>query len=286
MTRKEKMEQIEAQLLEGIQEYFVSEKYTTLLKVMSKFHHYSANNCILIAVQCPEATYVTGYGKWKTMNRIVKKGEKAIRIISPCPYKQINEETGEEEEHLTFRAASVFDISQTMQIPGTPQMHFGIEELSGNVPDYDRLIAAIIKAAPCPVSYVQISGGAKGYYKPADDIIAVCKGMSQLQTVKTLIHEIAHACLHNTEANKIRETDRNTKEIEAESTAYIVASCLGLDTSEYSFEYIASWSGKDNLSAVNTALKNIQHTADRIFGAIEKEFGCQVENWRMGENMQ
>ena len=284
MTRKEKMEQLEARLMEGIQEYFVSEKYATLLKVMSKFRHYSVNNCILIASQYPEATYVTGYGKWKTMNRIVKKGEKAIRIISPCLYKVTNEETGEEEELLRFRAASVFDISQTIQIPGTPQLRFEIEELTGDVPDFDRLIKAITKVSPCPVSYVEISDGAKGYYRPADNTIAVCEGMSQLQTVKTLIHEIAHACLHNPEASKICEKDRNMREIEAESTAYIVASCLGLDTSDYSFEYIASWAGKDNLSAVIAALKSIQYTADRMFLAIEKEFGCPVEKWRMGEN--
>ena len=173
MTRKQKMEQLEAQLLEGIQEYFVSEKYATLLKVMSRFHRYSANNCILIACQCPEASYVTGYSKWKTMNRIVKRGEKAIRIISPCPYKQINEETGEEEERLTFRAASVFDISQTVQIPGMPQIDFEIKELTEDVPDYDRLIVAITKIAPCPICYVQIENGAKGYYRLDNNSIAI-----------------------------------------------------------------------------------------------------------------
>lgn len=271
MTRKEQMQDIEEKLKAGVAEYFTSEKYATLLKIMSRFHNYSVNNCILIAAQFPKASYVTGYANWKnSFNRIVKKGERAIRIIAPCPYKKINEETGEEEERLSFRTTSVFDISQTIQIPETEIISFGCSELKGDVPEYDRLLSAILSVSPCPVVYEEIESTTNGYYVPSECRIAIRNGMSQLQTIKTLIHEIAHAMLHNPEAAKEREINRETKEIEAESTAFIISTFLGLDTSEYSFEYIAGWAGKDNLKAVSTALKNIQTTANKLYDSILK----------------
>ena len=114
---------------------------------MGKFHHYSFNNALLITSQCPHASYVTSYSTWKNnFNRIVRKGEKAIRIIAPCPYKTTNKKTGEEEDRLAFRAVSVFDISQTIQIPETDEIPFKLPELTGNVPDYDILIRAVSKS--------------------------------------------------------------------------------------------------------------------------------------------
>lgn len=271
MKRNEQMKEIEMKLQAGVEEYFQSDKYAKLLKMMSKFHNYSFNNCLLIMLQCPYASYVSGYSTWKhTFHRIVKKGEKAIRIVAPCPHKIVDEDTGEETVYMTYRATSVFDISQTMQIPNTEEIKLGIEELHGDVKDYDCLLKAIIETSPVPVSYEQTMGGIKGYYVPKEHRIVVGCGMSELQTVKTLIHEITHALLHNPDAIKERKTDRDTQEIEAESTAFIVSSLLGLDTSEYSFEYIANWAGKDNLKAVNSAMKNIQDTANQLYDEIQQ----------------
>lgn len=270
MSRKEQMDALEQKLKNGITEYFTSEKYAVLLKVMSKFHHYSFNNAVLIAAQCPQASYVTGYTNWKqSFNRIVRKGEKAIRIIAPCPYKVTNEETGEVEEKLSFRAASVFDISQTMQIPETEEIRLELPELIGDVADFESIIGAIIAAASASVSYEPVAGGAKGCYLPSEHRIIIQPDMSQLQTIKTLIHESAHAHLHNPEALKGRKADRETKEIEAESVAFIVSDMLGFDTSEYSFEYIATWEGKDDLKLLNASMKWIRDTANTMFDNIQ-----------------
>lgn len=269
MTRKEQLQEIEERLKNGVEEYFTSEKYASLLRIMSKFHNYSFNNCILIATQCPQASFVTGYSNWKTsFNRIVKRGEKAIRIIAPCPYTKVNEEKGEEEKRIFFRTTSVFDLSQTIQIPNTEEVQFGIEELTGDVPDYERLLNAIIATSTCPVSYKKPKGSVKGYYAPLEKKIVVCEGMSELQTIKTLLHEIAHSLLHNPEEMEERKVRRDTKEVEAESTAFIVATLLGLDTSDYSFEYIAGWNGKDNLKALSAAMKQVQDTANQMYDNI------------------
>lgn len=271
MKRNEQMKEIEMKLQAGVEEYFQSEKYATLLKMMSKFHNYSFNNCLLIMLQCPYASYIAGFSTWKnSFHRSVKKGEKAIRIIAPCLHKHVDEDTGEETVYTTYRATSVFDISQTMQIPNTEEIKLGIEELHGDVKDYDCILNAIVETSPVPVSYEQTVGGIKGFYAPVENRIVVGSGMSELQTVKTLIHEITHALLHNPDAIKERKTDRDTQEIEAESTAFIVSSLLGLDTSEYSFEYIANWAGKDNLKAVNSAMKNIQDTANQLYDEIQQ----------------
>lgn len=271
MKRNEQMKEIEMKLQAGVEEYFQSEKYATLLKIMSKFHNYSFNNCLLIMLQCPYASYVAGFSTWKnSFHRSVKKGEKAIRIIAPCLHKHVNEDTGEETVYMTYRATSVFDISQTMQIPNTEEIKLGIEELHGDVKDYDCILNAIVETSPVPVSYEQTVGGIKGFYAPVEKRIVVGSGMSELQTIKTLLHEISHALLHNPDAIKERKTDRDTKEIEAESTAFIVSSLLGLDTSEYSFEYIANWAGKDSLNVVNDAMTNIKDTANQLYDEIQQ----------------
>ena len=271
MTRNEQMKEIEMKLQAGVEEYFQSDKYATLLKMMSKFHNYSFNNCLLIMLQCPYASYIAGFSTWKnSFHRSVKKGEKAIRIIAPCLHKHVDEDTGEETVYTTYRATSVFDISQTMQIPNTEEIKLGIEELHGDVKDYDCILNAIVETSPVPVSYEQMVGGIKGFYAPVENRIVVGSGMSELQTIKTLLHEISHALLHNPDAIKERKTDRDTKEIEAESTAFIVSSLLGLDTSEYSFEYIANWAGKDSLKVVNDAMINIKDTANQLYDEIQQ----------------
>lgn len=169
MKRNEQMKEIEMKLQAGVEEYFQSEKYATLLKIMSKFHNYSFNNCLLIMLQCPYASYVAGFSTWKnSFHRSVKKGEKAIRIIAPCLHKHVDEDTGEETVYMTYRATSVFDISQTMQIPNTEEIKLGIEELHGDVKDYDCILNAIVETSPVPVSYEQTVGGIKGFYAPVE----------------------------------------------------------------------------------------------------------------------
>lgn len=274
-NRKQKLDDIEEKLRTGIDNFFTSARYRELLRIMSKFHMYSFNNILLIALQCPQATYVTGYQNWKNFNRIVRRGEKAIRIIAPCPYKKENTETGEEEEHIFFRTASVFDISQTIQIPETEEIHLDIPELTTSVLNYENLISAITTAAGIPVTYENLRGSAKGCYYPKNNRIAIQIGMSELQTVKTLIHETAHSRLHNLEATEDPKPDRKTKEIEAESVAFMVAAMLGLDTSDYTFEYIASWSGKDNKKFLDASMKRIRETANILYEDIQKNLAAQ-----------
>lgn len=269
-NNKKKLDEIEQKLKTGVKEFFTSERYMELLKIMSRFHNYSFNNALLIATQCPQATYVTGFQNWKHLNRIVRKGEKAIRIIAPCPYKRTNEKTGEEEEHIFFRAASVFDISQTIQIPEAEEIHLDIPELTENVSDYNHLLTAITQAATVPVFYEEIPGSSKGCYYPSENRIAIQIGMPELQTVKTLIHETAHAHLHNTETLKQRPVDRKTGEIEAESIAFMVSHMLGLDTSDYSFEYIAGWEGKNDQKSLDSSMKIIRDTASTLYEEIQE----------------
>ena len=272
LKRNEQMKELEMKLQAGVEEYFKSDKYATLLKVMSKFHNYSFNNCVLIMMQCPQASYVAGYSTWrKSFNRNVKRGEKAIRIVAPYPHKVVDEDTGEEMVYMNYRPTSVFDISQTAQIPDTEEVQLGIKELQGQVENYELLLRAIMESSPVPISYERIAGQIKGYYAPNENRIAVCTGMSELQTIKTLLHEITHALLHNPDAIKERKVDSHAKEIEAESTAFIVSSLLGLDTSEYSFEYVAGWAGKDNLKAISQAMNQIQSIAFQLYEDIQSK---------------
>ena len=264
-TEKQKVQEITDKLEEGLKELFESEKYKTYLSTMSKFHNYSFNNTLLIAMQKPEATLVAGYKAWqKNFERHVNKGEKSIRILAPAPYK-IKEErdkldpvTGEmmfdengmpqkEEVEVTipaFRAVSVFDVSQT---DGKPIQELEAQELLSAVEGYEDFVQALINVAPVPIGFEDIPGDSKGYFHTEEKRIAVQENMSESQTLKTMVHEVVHSMLHNKEINRddLMEApakDRNTKEVEAESVAYTVCQHFGIDTSDYSFGYIAGWS--------------------------------------------
>lgn len=259
-TEKQKVQEITDKLEEGLKELFESEKYKTYLSTMSKFHNYSFNNTLLIAMQKPEATLVAGYKAWqKNFERHVNKGEKAIRILAPAPYK-IKEErdkldpvTGEmmfdengmpqkEQVEVTipaFRAVSVFDVSQT---DGKPIPELEAQELLSTVEGYEDFVQALMNVAPVPIGFEDIPGDSKGYFHTEEKRIAVQENMSESQTLKTMVHEVAHFMLHNKEINRddlIEEPakDRNTKEVEAESVAYTVCQHFGIDTSDYSFGY-------------------------------------------------
>lgn len=266
------MEELTQMLQTGLEEYATSEKYRDLLRVMSLFHNYSANNCLLIALQCPHASYVAGYTSWRNnFHRQVKKGEKAIRIISPVKYKKKNEED-EEEERIGFKSASVFDISSTVQIDSMEPVTIGVEDLQGHVENYKDFLDAFQSVSPVPVDFRLFDGDARGYYSDTEKIIVVQDGMTERQSVKTLIHEIAHAMLHTKEQLQECKKDRKQKELEAESVAYIVCEHYGFDSEDYSFPYIVGWVGTGFQDILKESMTVIQKTADQIIIGVNKYF--------------
>ncbi len=291
-TEKQKVKEITDKLEEGLKELFESEKYKNYLSTMSKFHNYSFNNTLLITMQKPEATLVAGYQAWqKNFNRHVKKGEKGIRILAPAPYK-IKEErdkldpvTGElvfdengmpqkEEVEIkipAFRVVSVFDVSST---EGEPIPELEAKELSDTVEGYEDFKQAVMNVAPVPIGFEDIPGGSKGYYNTEERRIAVQEGMSESQTLKTMLHETAHSLLHNKEASRdisAPAKDRNTKEVEAESIAFTVCSRFGIDVSNYSFNYIGGWSSGRDMKELKSSLDTIRRTSSELITGIEEQ---------------
>ena len=266
------MEELTQMLQTGLEEYATSEKYRDLLRVMSLFHNYSANNCLLIALQCPHASYVAGYTSWRNnFHRQVKKGEKAIRIISPVKYKKKNEED-EEEERIGFKSASVFDISSTVQIDSMEPVTIGVEDLQGHVENYKDFLDAFQSVSPVPVDFRLFDGDARGYYSDTEKIIVIQDGMTERQSVKTLVHEIAHAMLHTKEQLQDCKKDRKQKELEAESVAYIVCEHFGFYSEDYSFPYIVGWGGTGFQDILKESMTVIQKTADQIITGVNKYF--------------
>lgn len=285
-TREEKMSDIQKKLEDGVTGIFNSEKYKEYIRAMSKFPHYSVNNCILIAIQCPEASLVCGYRKWQTeFNRTVNKGEHGIMILAPIKTKtEVTEEVFDEYgkavvdingEHLTekvvrecqiFRPVYVFDVSQTSGDP-IPSI---AEKLTSDVESFDVLKSILMEVSPVPISFEKIDGGANGYFSPGSQRIVIEESLPQLQMVKTMIHEIAHASLGH--GSKEDKWDKSAKEVQAESVAYWVTSMLGLDTSDYSFGYISGWSKDKEVSELKDNLELIKETADTLSLKIEERF--------------
>ena len=289
VDRKQQMKEITERLEQGVKDIFTSEMYTTYLRTMAKFHNYSFNNTLLIAMQRPDATLVAGFNAWKNkFNRYVKKGEKGIQIIAPAPIKEVEErekidkdtglavlnENGEPEmervEYVIprFRVTTVFDVSQT---DGEPIPSLEVNELTASVKDYALLMAAIEQVSPVPIRFDEIEGDAKGYYSDADKEICIQVGMGESQTIKTMIHEVAHAMLHNSDFMKQNgeEKDRLTKETEAESIAFTVCSALGIDTSDYSFPYVASWASGKEMKELKDSMDTIRLTAADFLEKLE-----------------
>ena len=289
----EKLKEITDRLEQGITELFESERYREYLRVMSKFHNYSFNNTLLIAMQKPDASLVAGFSAWKNnFGRNVMKGQKGIKIIAPSPYKvkqemkKIDPHTQQpiigkdgkpvtEEKEITipaYKVVSVFDVSQT---EGKELPDIAVDELTGDVERYKDFFAALEKTSPVPIGFEQIAGGSHGYYHLEDKRIAIDEGMSELQTLKTAIHEIAHAKLHDIDLNAPENeqqprVDRRTREVEAESVAYTVCQHYGLDTSDYSFGYVAGWSSGRELSELKSSLETIRSAAAEIINSIDE----------------
>lgn len=270
--KKEEMDDLFHRIDEGVKAVFESEKYKEYLRVMSKFTDYSARNCLLIAMQKPDASLVAAYGKWKSLGRQVNKGESGIAILAPIPYKikreeQADDEQPEEIEGIAFKKVYVFDVSQTS---GKDLPEY-MQELNGEIEpeQMTAVLDALRRATGIPISFEDIPGGAKGYYSHAEDKIVIQTGMSDTQTLKTAFHESAHKLLHdeNLEIPTVKSS-RGEKEVQAESTAFIVADHFGLDTSEYSFPYIASWSSGKQLEQLNRVLSEIQTAARTLITAV------------------
>ena len=266
---KEITEQLEA----GVKEVFTSGKFADYLATMAKFYDYSANNCLLIMMQNPAATHVASYKKWQNdFKRQVRKGEKSIMILAPIQHKAVKEvknEKGEIEQQevhwLTFKAVPVFDISQTdgEELPSL------VHDLMGDLEQYYEKMEALKAVSPVPIEFEDITSGAHGYFSPAEKRIAIKLGMSAQQTFKTTVHEIAHAILH-CEGGEQENADRDTMEVQAESVAYTVCTYMGIETSEYSFGYVAGWSGDKDVKQLTRSLEVIRKTAKTIIDGLQK----------------
>lgn len=288
----EKLKEITDRLEQGISEIFESDRYKEYLSVMSKFHNYSFNNTLLIAMQKPDASHIAGFNSWKNeFGRNVRKGEKGIKIIAPSPFKVKKEmdkidpttqrpvmgkdgKTVTEEREVTipaFKVVAVFDVSQT---EGKELPDIAVDALTGDVESYKEFFVALEKTAPVPVAFEKMDSGTHGYYHLEDKRIAIAEGMSELQTLKTTIHEIAHAKLHDIDLNapiseQQSRPDRRTREVEAESIAYTVCQHYGLDTSDYSFGYVAGWSSGKELAELKSSLETIRSTAAELINTID-----------------
>ena len=270
---KNNLEEITKQLEQGVKEVYTSERYAEYLAFVGRFYNYSVGNTILIWMQMPTASLVAGYKAWQTkFKRQVKKGEKGIRILAPCPRKFVKlvkdedgNETEKEIQYTAFRATTVFDISQTEgdEIPAF------ITDLEGNVERFAEIVGKLEGLAPCPVSFESFEGSAKGYYDHAENKIVVQDGLSETQSVKTLVHEIAHAILHNDQDGEQKDADRHMKEVQAESVAFTVCSAMGIDTSEYSFGYVASWSEGREVKELQASMEVIRKTAQLILEGLK-----------------
>lgn len=291
-SQRERIQELTDELEKGVAAVFESDAYKAFLECCAKFHDYSLNNCLLILSQCPEASRVAGYVDWqKKFGRHVVKGAKGIKILAPCIYKEQVDGKENEEHHadkesattekktverLGFRVVTVFDVSMT---EGKELPSIGVDELTGEVKDYRKIFNALVSISPVPVYFEDIEGGAKGYYNDAEKRIAVKTGMSEAQTVKTLLHEISHATYHSRETLDQHENlDRRHKESEAEGLAFCVGKALNIiDSSEYSFPYIASWATGKETKELKESLERIRSAADEMITGIDKALERQAK---------
>ena len=305
-TNKERLKEITDGIEQGIKELFQSEKYRTYLSVMSRFHRYSVNNTMLIYFQRPDASLVAGFQKWKNQfGRHVKQGERGITIIAPTPFKKKIEEVKldpdtkapmldqdgrqiMEEKEISipmYRPVKVFDVAQTDGKP-LPQL---ASTLTGNVEQYEVFTEALRRSAPVPISFKALAPNLDGYFSPGDQAITIREGMSQVQTVSAMVHEIAHSKLHDYEKQQaeasagkdgaeIVKKDRHTEEVEAESISYAVCQYYGIETGDNSFGYIASWSEGKELKELRASLETINRTASDLISSVNYHYTKQEKD--------
>lgn len=286
--RADELHQITDKLEKGVKDVFQSDKYKQFLNVMAKFPRYSVNNTMLIMMQRPDAQLCQSFTGWKQMGRYVKKGEKGISILAPAPYKIEREQTKLDEKGRpvfdadgepvkekveviirAFKVVKTFDLSQT---DGKELPTIGPSELVGNIEGYPKLLQALQEISPVPVSFELIDGDAKGFYHLEDKKIVVQDGMSEVQTIKTLLHEMAHQKLHDKDnVPEAKDISRNGKEVEAESVAYVVCQHYGINTSDYSFSYVAGWSEGKETPELKASLDKIRQTASEFIYQIDQK---------------
>lgn len=286
-TPDEKIKELTEKLERGVSRIFTSGRYAEYLSAMSKFHSYSFGNVMLILMQNPAASCVAGFHAWKKdFGRTVKAGEHGIKILAPCPYRRFIEQDKVDKQTgmvildaagkpvrertlvqlMRYRVVTVFDVSQT---EGKALPNIAVSELTGSVLHFEELAKAITSVSPVPILYEALPGAAKGCFNHVTEEILVRPGMSQQQTVKTMLHEISHAMLHRRTGNDAPAKDRRTREVEAESVAYVVCKHFGVDTADYSFGYIAGWSKGKDLPELKTSLDTIRCCAASLIDAIE-----------------
>ncbi len=298
---KERLKEITDSIEQGIKDLFQSDQYAQYLRTMSRFHHYSVNNTVLIYMQKPDATLVAGFNKWRgQFGRNVMRGEKGIKIIAPTPFKKKIEEEKLDPETKTpvldadgkvvmeekeiriprYKVVSVFDVSQTEGKP-LPQL---AKNLTGDVKQYEIFLEALRRSSPVPLAFEAMNPNTDGYFSQKDQRIAIRKGMSEVQTVSAAVHEITHAKLHNYEQSRLaaargdetaeppKPKNRHTEEVEAESVSYAVCQYYGIQTGENSFGYIASWSRNKELPELKASLETINRTASGLISDIDRNF--------------
>jgi len=291
MPSDEKIKALTDKLESGVKAVFESEQYKAYLKAVSKFHNYSFGNVMLILMQCPHASAVAGFNKWKKdFGRSVKKGEKGIAIIAPTPYKKLVERErldpntkkpvigadGNTEKESVFiqlqsyKVAYVFDVSQT---EGRELPSYGVDELTGEVKNYDSMLKAVSSVSPVPIAF-RTKEDSKGCYNHKEQKIYINEGMTPIDTISVLIHEIAHAKLHalpvkDGEVVGKHQKNRRTREVEAESVAYVVSQHFGIETGESSFAYITGWSKDKELDELKSSLDCICKTSGQMIESIE-----------------
>lgn len=272
--KKDKIKELAQKLEKGIKDVFTSERWKQYLSTAAKFHNYSYGNAMIIWLQRPDATRVAGFTAWRDkFGRTVNKGERGIAILAPVPYKVEHDDLDEKttETRLTFKVAHVFDVSQTSG-RDLPKL---IDELQADVTGYGALMDVLKKTSVFPIEFKEIEGGAKGYCSFAEERIVLKQGMSESQTIKTLLHEMAHADLHARNKREAAENpgiDRHTAEVEAESIAYMVGQHLGVDSADYTFGYVAGWSRGKELPELKKSLETIQNHSRKMIEGIDREY--------------
>ena len=288
MSQSEQIKEITEKLEKGIKDLFESDNYKKYLKTMSRFTSYSLNNMLLIAMQKPDATAVAGYSTWKQLHRQVKKGEKAIKIIAPCPYRkkvkaEVTDEQGksilgtdgkplmesEEKVVMGFKVVNVFDISSTEGEP-LPEI---VHQLDGTIEGYSDFMKALEKFSPVPIELKKVKGAALGYYQMTNKNIVIEKDLSEVMKCKTGIHELTHALLHDRDNGLEKDSlpSREVKEIEAESVSYVVCQYYGINSLDYSFGYIAGWASDKNLKELKASMETIRQASQIIITGIDRE---------------
>ena len=286
MSQSQHIKEITDKLEQGVKDLFESDNYKNYLKTMSRFTSYSLNNTLLIAMQKPDATLVASYGTWKHFNRQVLKGSKAIKIIAPCPYKrkietEVTDTDGkiilgkdgkpltEESEKVLmgFKVANVFDVSCTSGEDLPTLTH----KLDGTVDNFNDFMNALKEFSPVPIELKKINSSANAYYQLIDKYIVVDNRLSEMMKIKSSIHEICHSIIHDQDTGSDKDADKQTKEVQAESVAFTVCQYYGIDSSDYSFGYVAGWSSGKDLKELKASLETIRQTSQTIINGIDQK---------------